>query len=122
MFYCQIFKGSSSRDKIEDSYYSFLKTPIGVENVLSTSETAKFSKVEVPETRLKTLFDNCVFSKADLRAIDTASQKQKLQKSNSALFDSCPFWLVLFLVCAIFGSCCFEDSYYSFLKTRASNI
>ena len=55
MFYCQIFKGSSSRDKIEDSYYSFLKTPIGVENVLSTSETARFLKVEVLETRLKTL-------------------------------------------------------------------
>ena len=28
---------------------------IGVENVLSTSETARFSKVEVLETRLKTL-------------------------------------------------------------------
>ena len=46
---------------------------IGVGNVLSTSETARFSKVEVLETRLKTLI--CLKMTQTMKGLDTGESR-----------------------------------------------
>ena len=96
----QIFK---ARDKIEDSITGSLNQELQKSNVSNLSETG-------PTCR-----------EHQTIGVGNISSRFKAVGSNSALFDSCPFWLVLFLVCAIFGSCCFEDSYYWSHMSRTSN-
>ena len=95
-----IFK---ARDKIKDSITGSLNQELQKSNVSNLSETG-------PTCR-----------EHQTISVGNISSRFKAVGSNSALFDSCPFWLVLFLVCAIFGSCCFEDSYYWSHMSRTLN-